>query len=96
MKFNVYSLRDVCAKELGPLFSAKNDDTAIRMVCESFTFKHIKDLELCCLGSFNTEKGLHGSFVRVVNFDKKECSDRYYQEYLFPDPIRGKTSENNV
>lgn len=90
MKFNVYSLRDVVAKELGPLFTAKNDDVAIRMVAESFTYKHIKDLELCALGHFDTEKGLRSSFVRVIDFDKKECSEKYFQEDLIPNSLESE------
>lgn len=83
MKFNVYSIRDVVAKELGPIFIAKNDDVAVRMVCENFTARRFKDLELCRVGSFDTEKGLKGSFVSVVHFEHSLMNNDYVQKKLF-------------
>lgn len=99
MKFNVYSIRDVVAKELGPIFIAKNDDVAVRMVCENFTAPRFKDLELCHIGSFDTEKGLKGSFVSVVHFERSLMNDDFVQEKLFErddfdhDPAKAEVSK---
>lgn len=71
MKFNVYSIRNNLANELGPLFTAKNDDVAKRLVIDNISSKAFRDCSLVSVGVFNTEKGITGSKVYTVHLDDK-------------------------
>lgn len=57
----LFSVRDKLAEEFAPLFEAKNDQIALRVVRTMFkkfedSFQ-ISDFELCCLGHYNHMDG---------------------------------------
>lgn len=55
---NVYSIYDVKAKEYGPLFLAKNDDIAVRMIKTNLKdILYPQDYELYQVGCFDNESG---------------------------------------
>lgn len=86
MIFNVYSIKDTLAGEYGPLFTAKNDAVAERMVCEMFNKKVFKDMELYCLGTFDTEKGLHDKFAKMVSIDVEKLPDYTLSDFMGKTP----------
>lgn len=69
MKMRVYSIYDIKAEEYGPLFLAKNDDVAGRMIKNQFKdLLYPQDYDLYCVGLFDVESGyLNGELVLVCN-----------------------------
>lgn len=59
MKVNIYTIYDKVAEESGPVFQAKNDMVAVRML-KSLVSENpnisIDEYEVYCLGEFDTEK----------------------------------------
>lgn len=59
MEVNLYTVYDVVAEEAGPLFNAKNDNIAIRKVCnmlKEMAIEEFDDYELILVGVYDTEK----------------------------------------
>nr|CAI9749924.1 DNA binding protein [Microvirus sp.] len=58
MKY-LYCVKDVVAKEVGPVFVLNNDDVAKRMFTEQVISKvpYPSDYELLCVGVFNETTG---------------------------------------
>lgn len=57
----LYSIKDVVAEEFGPVFQAKNDQVAVRMVNNTFRSTPPGDPEsfdLYAIGEFDPEKGV--------------------------------------
>ncbi len=59
MKVNIYTIYDKVAEECGPVFQAKNDLVAVRML-KSMVSENpnipVDEYEVYCLGEFDTEK----------------------------------------
>lgn len=58
----LYSLYDSVAEEFGPLFSAKNDEVALRNVIQMFTdmkvnIASVESYHLYYIGNFDTDNG---------------------------------------
>lgn len=83
MKIYVYSIYDIKAEEYGPLFLAKNNDVAIRMIKNTIKdFIYPQDYDLYCVGNFDSESGeLYGILGLVCNlvsiFEPVEDSSEY-------------------
>lgn len=61
----VYSIFDRVAKECGPLFTAKNDDVAVRNFNNLLVSERVcnhSDYMLYCLGEFDPEKPILEGF----------------------------------
>lgn len=60
MTYSLYSIRDKVAMEFGPIFQAKNEGVALRMLGtqlkESPTMNPA-EYELICIGTFNSDTG---------------------------------------
>ena len=59
MKVNIYTIYDKVACEAGPVFQAKNDLVAVRMLKSLVSDNpniSIDEYEVYCLGEFDTEK----------------------------------------
>ena len=59
MKVNIYTIYDKVAEESGPVFQAKNDMVAVRMLKSLVSDNpniSIDEYEVYCLGEFDTEK----------------------------------------
>lgn len=56
MQIKLYVIRDFVAGEAGPVFTAKNDDLAVRSACGLMHgVVDISDYSLYCIASFDTE-----------------------------------------
>ena len=72
MLYNLYSIYDKDAGEYGPLFNAKNDIVASRLVEELIKdVKHADSYALYCMGQYDTEEGIVSSSVEFIS----DCSD---------------------
>lgn len=60
---NLYCIRDLLAKESGPLFEAKNDGVACRMYSGVNLPGDSNDFELLFIGSYDHDK----SVIKPVN-----------------------------
>jgi len=69
MELNIYTIKDLVAGEVGPLFSAVNDKVAVRQVCVLLhDVIDVADFSLLCLGTFDTETLIVKSAIREVDF----------------------------
>lgn len=99
----LYSLYDAVAEEFGPLFSAKNDDVALRNVIQMFTdmkvnIASVESYHLYYVGNFDTVTGqlIESSIDAIeINIDYDALANVFdaYQEYW--DAVR-KSKEKNV
>ena len=75
MKVNIYTIYDKVAEECGPVFQAKNDMVAVRML-KSLVNENpnisVDEYEVYCLGEFDTEKR---SFVPEEGYGRLAISN---------------------
>lgn len=58
MKTNLYTVLDLVANETGPVWSAKNDEVALRQFTNLLKGDHVTspgDFHLYCIGEYDTE-----------------------------------------
>ena len=75
MKVNIYTIYDKVAEESGPVFQAKNDMVAVRMLKSLVSDNpniSIDEYEVYCLGEFDTEKR---SFVPEEGYGRLAISN---------------------
>lgn len=78
----LYAIKDIVAKEFGPVFQAKNDQVAVRQVNNTFKTMspgEAEEFHLYRLGEFDTEAGL------LMRLDAPEKINWY-----FGAPVEGK------
>lgn len=72
MLYMLYSIYDKDAQEFGPLFNAKNDVVASRLVEEMIKdVKHVDSYALYRMGQYDTENGINDDTVSFVS----DCSN---------------------
>lgn len=83
---NLYCIYDRLAEEAGPIFEAKNDAVAFRMIMNSIKEYHPEEYCIYCLGSFNHDP------VELVAYESPQLvlsKNEFVEEEQVKEPLGG-------